>query len=131
MLECGKIIRKVTDQRRSARRTGPTGSDNGHYVTVGIRAGPALSGVTPHLLATSTGRWGVIQGCGATPRCAYRGDAQCWQAESLPYAQSMQGGFFEVPCDPQTLRVLEPAERLLRLWSHGAVNRARVEPHGL
>jgi hypothetical protein len=32
MLECGQIIRKVTDQRRSAIRTGPSGSDNAHYV---------------------------------------------------------------------------------------------------
>jgi hypothetical protein len=28
MLECGQIIRKVTDQRRSVIRTGPSGSDN-------------------------------------------------------------------------------------------------------
>jgi hypothetical protein len=32
MLECGQIIRKVTDQRRSALRTGPSGSDKGVYV---------------------------------------------------------------------------------------------------
>ena len=32
MLECGQIIRKIADQRRSAIRTGPSGSDNGDYV---------------------------------------------------------------------------------------------------
>ena len=48
MLECGQIIRKVTDQRRSAIRAGPTGSDKAAYVNVGIRAGTALSGVAPH-----------------------------------------------------------------------------------
>jgi hypothetical protein len=38
MLECGQIIRKVTDQRRSAIRTGPSGSDNAAYVTHGATA---------------------------------------------------------------------------------------------
>src|SRR5262249_22626514 len=32
MLECGQIMRKVTDQRRSAIRTGPSGSDKALYV---------------------------------------------------------------------------------------------------
>ncbi len=36
MLECGQIIRKVTDQRRSAIRTGPAGSDKPEYVTEGL-----------------------------------------------------------------------------------------------
>ena len=32
MLACGQIMRKVTDQRRSAIRTGPAGSDKAAYV---------------------------------------------------------------------------------------------------
>ena len=32
MLECGQLMRKVTDQRCSAIRTGPAGSDNAHSV---------------------------------------------------------------------------------------------------
>jgi hypothetical protein len=34
MLECGQIIRKVTNQRRSAIRAGPTGSDKADSVNV-------------------------------------------------------------------------------------------------
>ena len=33
MLACGQIIRKVTAQRHSAIRTGPSGSDKAHSVT--------------------------------------------------------------------------------------------------
>jgi hypothetical protein len=36
MLECEQLMLKVTAQRRSAIRTGPAGSDNGHYVAHGL-----------------------------------------------------------------------------------------------
>ena len=35
MLECGQSMRKVTDQRRRAIRTGPAGSDKPVYVNLG------------------------------------------------------------------------------------------------
>ena len=36
ILECGQITLKVIDQRRSAIRTGPSGSDNPAYVAHGL-----------------------------------------------------------------------------------------------
>src|SRR5262249_54275821 len=44
--EYGQVILKVTDQRRSAVRTGPSGSDNAVYVT----DGPAQSDGTSLLM---------------------------------------------------------------------------------
>src|SRR5262245_47253416 len=41
MLECGPIIRKVTDQRHSTIRTGPAGSDKTGYGALGAIAGDA------------------------------------------------------------------------------------------
>jgi len=39
MLECGQIIRKVTNQRRSAIRTGPSASDKPVYENFRVVAG--------------------------------------------------------------------------------------------
>ena len=57
MLECGQIIRKVTDQRRSVIRTGPAGSDKARYVTqVGLhRPGLTLVSITARLEDTEEG----------------------------------------------------------------------------
>jgi len=55
MLEGGQITLKVTDQRRSASRTGPAGSDNAHYVNqTGVECiGPTGGNVRPAAISSN------------------------------------------------------------------------------
>jgi hypothetical protein len=52
-------------------------------------------------------------------------------AGALSHAQGIKCVLIEVPSGAQALGVLERAERLLGLWSHAAVNSARIEAYGL
>src|SRR5882724_5830271 len=50
---------------------------------------------------------------------------------ALSYSEGIESALIEIPIGYQTLRVLEPAQCLLRLWPHGTVNGPRVEAYGL
>src|SRR5262245_10572619 len=82
LLEGGQRMRKGTDQRRSAIRAGPAGSDNAQYVTRGVPAGPAV-GVRADVLCRPSAAVpcpGAVEG-GPTP------PAVCGNRVLFPYGE--------------------------------------------
>jgi hypothetical protein len=118
------------------KRVGLGVTDSGQTRGVGLRSGVLPLDPTPRVrVSAGVARKACFEGTGAAGAlgASVRQPAGHRLVEhgALPYTQGIEGALIEIPIGHQALRVLEPAQRLLRLRSHAAVNHPRIEPDDL